>query len=288
MYSIKAFEYKLFGKTLQLMAEGENVPIYLQYYFWLTAVSLFCFALERFKPWRREQKVLRQGVGQDLFWLLFNGHYLGLIMALVTGRAVQLFNAFLYNLGAPVPESLELLAGQPLWLQFIIFLILKDFIEWNIHRLLHNVPWLWEFHKLHHSIEELDWIGNFRFHWGEIIVYKTLAYLPLVILGIDGRVMLAIAVLWTLMLDLNHANIPLDWGPLRYILNSPKMHVWHHDVELHGKGGQNFGQVLSVWDWLFRTAYWPEDTERPPKFGFKGMESYPKNIVRRLLYPFWK
>ena len=266
----------------------EDLPIYLQYYFWLTAVSLFCFALERLSPWRREQRVLRPGIWQDLFWLVFNGHYLGLIMALVTGRVVQLFNTFLYNLGLPVPESLELLAGQPLWLQFIIFLVLKDFIEWNIHRLLHNVPWLWEFHKLHHSIEELDWIGNFRFHWGEIIVYKTLAYLPLVILGIDGRVMLAIAVLWTLMLDLNHANIPLDWGPLRYILNSPKMHVWHHDVELHGKGGQNYGQVLSIWDWLFKTVYWPEDAERPGRFGFHGMETYPRGIVRRLFYPFWK
>ncbi len=264
------------------------MPIYAQYYFWLTAVSLFCFALERFAPWRREQKILRPGIWQDLFWLVFNGHYLGILMALVTGHVVRLFNTFLFELGLPVPESLALMAGQPLWLQFIVFLLLKDFVEWNIHRLLHNVPWLWELHKLHHSIRQLDWIGNFRFHWGEIIVYKTLAYLPLVILGIDGRVMLAIAVLWTLMLDLNHANIRLDWGPFRYILNSPKMHVWHHDVELHGKGGQNFGQVLSVWDWIFGTAYWPDDQEEPQKYGFKGMETYPASILKRLLYPFWK
>jgi len=100
----------------------------------------------------------------------------------------------LQRLDVPAPENLALLAGAPLWVQLVVFLLIKDFVEWNIHRLLHNVSWLWELHKLHHSIEELDWIGNFRFHWGEVVVYKTLSYLPLVILGIDGRVMLAISI----------------------------------------------------------------------------------------------
>ena len=198
------------------------------------------------------------------------------------------FNQGLAELGVPTPESLTLLSGAPLWAQFLIFLVLKDFVEWNVHRLLHNVPWLWELHKLHHSIEELDWIGNFRFHWGEVIVYKTLSYLPLVVLGIDWRVLLAIAVLWTVMLDLNHANVPLSWGPLRYVLNSPKMHVWHHDVEQYGKGGQNFGQVLSVWDWIFGTVYWPTNRDKPDRLGFKGMESYPRSVLGRLVYPIWR
>ena len=228
----------------------------------------------------------RRGFGQDLFWLVFNGHYLGLVLAMGTGRLVTWMNGALHDLGLPVPESLALLSGAPLWLQFVLFLVIKDFVEWNIHRLLHNVPWLWELHKLHHSIEQLDWIGNFRFHWGEIIVYKTLSYLPLVILGVDHRVLFAIALLWTVMLDVNHANVPFSWGPLRYVLNSPKMHVWHHDIELHGKGGQNFGQLLSVWDWLFGTVYWPRDREHPDELGFEGIESYPQGVLGRMIFPF--
>ena len=121
---------------------------------------------------------------------------------------------------------------------------------------------------------------------GEIVVYKTLSYVPLVILGIDGAVILAIGVLWTLMLDLNHANLRFGYGPFRYVLNSPRMHVWHHDVDVHGKGGQNFGQVLSVWDWLFRTVYWPADAEAPARLGFAGMATYPRSLWRRFLYPF--
>ena len=264
------------------------MPVYLQYYFWLIAVSLFCFVLERLAPWRSQQKMLRRGIWQDVFWLVFNGHYLGVILAMISGKLIQLLNTFLFELGVPVPESIALIAGMPLWLQFPVFFFVKDFIEWNIHRLLHNMPWLWEFHKLHHSIEELDWIGNFRFHWGEVIVYKMLSYLPLVILGVNNIVILIIAVIGTLMQDLNHANVPISWGPLRYLFNSPKMHVWHHDVELHGKGGQNFGIVLSVWDWLFGTVYWPDDVEQPRKLGFEGMERYPAGLAGRFVYPFWR
>jgi hypothetical protein len=37
----------------------------------------------------------------------------------------------------------------------------------------------WTFHKVHHSITTMDWIGNWRFHWIEIVVYKSLQWLPL-------------------------------------------------------------------------------------------------------------
>ncbi len=262
--------------------------IYAQYYFWLVIVSVIVFTIERLFTWRKNQRILRRGIWQDLFWLIFNGHYLGLVLAMVTGHVVQGVNAAFYRAGLPVPESLALLQDTPLWLQVIVFFLLKDFIEWNIHRLLHRTPWLWEFHKLHHSIVELDWIGNFRFHWGEVIVYKTLSWLPLVILGVDWRVMLGLAVFGTLAQDLNHANIRANWGPLRYVFNSPMMHVWHHDVELHGKGGQNFGIVLSVWDWLFGTVYWPKNTDRPGQLGFEGIDRYPRGLVPRFAYPFYK
>ncbi len=75
------------------------MPVYLQYYFWLVSISLFCLVLERLAPWRREQKMLRRGLGQDVFWLVFNGHYLGLIFALIAGRSILLLNSALYELG---------------------------------------------------------------------------------------------------------------------------------------------------------------------------------------------
>ena len=154
--------------------------------------------------------------------------------------------------------------------------------------MLHRSPWMWEFHKLHHSITELDWIGNFRFHWMEIIIYRSFKYLPLVILGIDSQVILWIAIIATLIGHLNHSNIKTDWGIVRYGVNSPRLHVWHYDVILHGKAGQNYAIVFSVWDWLFKTIYYPQDKESPDQLGFDTIESFPKGLFKRLFYPVTK
>ncbi len=257
------------------------------YFFWLLVVSLFCWILERLWPWRKQQKAFRKGIGQDFFWLIFNGHYAGILLAYISSWLILQLNHFLSDWQIPTPESIHLLATTPLWLQFVVFLVSKDLLEWCVHNLLHRVPWLWEFHKLHHSIEELDWIGNMRFHWMEIVVYKSLTYLPLVMLGVDGRVILWIAVVSTLIGHMNHSNLKISWGPLRYLINSPRMHVWHHDVILRGEHGKNYGIVFSLWDWLFGTAYMPPEGQ-PQKLGFESMEKFPRGLLPRLIYPLWK
>jgi sterol desaturase/sphingolipid hydroxylase (fatty acid hydroxylase superfamily) len=258
------------------------------YFFWLIAVSLFCWALERLAPWRPQQKAFRRQIGQDFFWLIFNGHYAGVVIAFVGSWLIQQLNPLFGLFRVPTPESIQLLSGSPLWVQFVVFLLLKDLLEYGVHNLLHRVPFLWEFHKLHHSIEELDWIGNMRFHWMEIVVYKGITYLPLVMLGVNGQVILWIAVVTTLIGHLNHSNLNFDWGPLRYVINSPRMHVWHHDVILRGEYGKNFGVVFCLWDWLFGTAYLPVRSGQPERLGFESMDKFPKGLLTRLIYPLWK
>jgi sterol desaturase/sphingolipid hydroxylase (fatty acid hydroxylase superfamily) len=263
----------------------ELSPYLHLYPFWLGAISILCFILERIRPWRPKQRALRVGFAQDLFWLAFNGHFAGVALAYVAAWALSPLGRLLRIAHIPAPESLRLLGHAPLWLQFLMLLVLKDFLEWFIHNLLHRVPWLWEFHKLHHSIEELDFIGNLRFHWMESVVYKTLTYLPLVALGVDGQVILWVAVVDTLIGHLNHANLNLGWGPLRYLINSPRMHVWHHDVIARSGHGKNFGIVFSLWDFLFGTAYLPSEPSQPSKLGFDDMERFPKGLLSRLTYP---
>lgn len=256
------------------------------YPFWLLVVSVIVFLLERMRPWRKSQRVFRRRIGQDVFWLAFNGHFAGVLLALAAGHLLASAAP-----GIEKVEAVRLIASQPLWIQFVLFFVLKDFLEWGVHNLLHRVPWLWNFHKVHHTIEELDWIGSFRFHWMEIIVYRGLTYLPLAVLGADGRVLLAIAVLATLIGHINHSNLYLSWGPLRYVINSPRMHVWHHARKLpadHPRGA-NFGISLSLWDWLFGTAWWPDAEEcpeqQPGSLGFRDMEQYPQSLIDRFAYP---
>ena len=156
-----------------------------------------------------------------------------------------------------------------------------------MHNWLHRVPWLWEFHKLHHSIKQLDWIGNIRFHWMGIVIYRGLTYLPLIVLGVNSAVILWIAVFTTLIGYVNHSNLELDWGPFRFVLNSPRLHVRHLDVINHKKSGQNFGIIFSLWDFLFGTAYLPKE-EQPLRLGFENMEKFPAHLLSRLVYPFLK
>jgi sterol desaturase/sphingolipid hydroxylase (fatty acid hydroxylase superfamily) len=262
------------------------VPLYLKFYFWLLLVSVLVFAIERIFSSAPKQEVFRDGFGQDLFWLVFNTQYVSWMLATVSVYTISWLNAAFFHFGLPSPESIGLIAGWPPGLQFIVFFVLKDFIDWNVHRTLHRVPWLWEFHKLHHSIERLDWLTTFRAHWAEAVIYKFAVYLPLVVLGVDERVIFAILVVSLLIQELIHANLKWDWGPFRYVLNSPGLHAWHHAVEMHGAGGQNFAITFTVWDWLFGTAYFPRDGSPPSALGFSELKQFPSGIWGRIWSPF--
>ena len=128
--------------------------------------------------------------------------------------------------------------GWPLWVQFLVFFVLSDFLQWSVHNLLHRVPFLWTFHKVHHAIHTMDFIGNFRFHWFEIVVYKTAQWLPLALLGASPQAVFWVAVFGTFWGDLNHANLNVGLGPLGYVFNNPRMHLWHHDASDEGGRGQ--------------------------------------------------
>ena len=256
------------------------------YLFWLLVISLGCLLAERLRPWRRGQRVLRPQFFQDVFWLFFNGHYFAIVFGTVTALLAQWAAPILLH-----AKAWNLLAAQPLAVQFGAYFLLKDFLDWCIHNLQHRVPALWEFHKLHHSIVEMDWIGNFRFHWMEIVVYQGLTYFPLIILGVDPTVLLLVAIASTLIGHLNHSNLDLSWGPLRYVFNSPRMHIWHHAQEMPaGRAtGVNFGISLSLWDWLAGTVHWPgraaAPAQQPPALGFAGIERFPRSLAQRFFHP---
>lgn len=262
------------------------------YLFWLITTGILCFILERLFSWRKSQKVLRPQLWQDIIFIALNGNFLGLGLAYIFSFGVKTTLNMFTSIHLPNPEDFNLLSELPLFWQFIIIFIIKDFIEWCIHILLHRINFLWNFHKLHHSITQMDWIGNFRFHWMEIIVYRSLSWLPLTILGVNYKIIIPMAALTTLIGNLNHSNIKISWGYFVYILNSSRMHIWHHDKICHKKYGQNFGIVFSLWDWIFKTAYLPKDIEQPKQLGFYKMNDFPlKNPLSYMLYPLsllWK
>jgi sterol desaturase/sphingolipid hydroxylase (fatty acid hydroxylase superfamily) len=254
----------------------------MSYVTWLLGISAAFVVLERLFPWRQRQSLLRPGWLRDAGFVALNGHFFSLWTAAVTGavaaaatRALQLFGVRLE--GSPI-------GAWPFLGQFLALLALADFLQWCVHNLLHRVPWLWTFHKVHHSITTMDWIGNWRFHWMEILVYKSLQWLPLAWLGASPEAAFAVAVFTTVWGDFNHANLDVGLGPLGYVLNNPRMHLWHHDQSSEGGVAKNFGVVFSAWDFLFGTAWWPRERS-PGRLGYAGIEEMPQSFHGQALWP---
>jgi sterol desaturase/sphingolipid hydroxylase (fatty acid hydroxylase superfamily) len=253
----------------------------MTYVHWLILISCAFVALERLLPARR-QGILRAGWLGDLGFLALNGHFFSIWTAALTGAAALGATRGLHALGIRLEASP--VREWPVVAQVAVFLVLADLLQWCIHNLLHRVPWLWAFHKVHHSITTMDWIGNWRFHWMEVLVYKSVQWLPLAWLDASAPAVLAVAVFTTAWGDLNHANLDVGLGRLGYVLNSPRMHLWHHDLSDEGGTAKNFGIVFSLWDHLFGTAYWPRD-RNPERLGYPGMAEMPQTFHGRLLWP---
>lgn len=264
-------------------------PTWHNYFYWLIGLSLFAWTAELLFPWRKDQPRIRQDFWMDGFYMFFNYFLFSLIAYnAISNVAVDLFNRFLGLFGITNLVAIEI-GSWPGWLQLITLFIVADLIHWNVHRMLHRVPWMWEFHKVHHSVKQMGFAAHLRFHWMENIFYKSAQYIPLAMIGFGLTDFFIVHIVATAIGHLNHSNVNLSWGPLKYLLNNPRMHIWHHVRELPAghPHGINFGISLSLWDYLFGTAVVPHEG-RDIELGFPEDERFPKTFVDQLAYPFRK
>lgn len=260
------------------------------YFYGLIIISLVVWLLELIFPWRKNQKIFRKDFWLDLFYLIFNFFILNLILLIALSNVTaQIFNDLLAIFGLQL-ASIQLFSlsdfSKPLAL--LVFFVVADFIQWNTHRLLHSIPFLWKIHKTHHSVKEMGFAAHFRYNWMEPIVYKSILYLPLMLIGGFSLEDVFIVHFFSIAIGhLNHANIGWDYGFLKYIFNNPKMHIWHHSKKMPSKYGANFGISLSLWDYLFKTNYIPKDG-RDIELGFYDEKDFPKDFINQEIYPFKK
>ena len=165
--------------------------------------------------------------------------------------------------------------------------MLLDFLQWLTHILLHKIPFLWKFHQVHHSVKEMGFAAHFRYHWMENVLYKPFKTLGVMVLGgFEPDQAYLVHFFAILIGHLNHANVKISWGPLKYILNNPIMHLYHHAYALpKGKFGVNFGISLSLWDYHFKTHYVPE-ASGTIKLGFPKGEQMPEGFLKQALHGF--
>ena len=309
-------------------------PGWENYFYWLTGISIFFLLAEWTKPWRVNQPRFRKDFWLDAFYMYFNYFLFSLIIfAGLSKVGVEVFADFIGLFGLKNIVAIHI-DTWPAWAQLLVLFVVGDFVQWWTHRLLHRVEWLWNFHKVHHSIEQMGFAGQLRYHWMENFVYKLIQFIPLSMLGFGVEDFFVVYMFGTVVGHFNHANITVSgrlsgavvgglvglaiglnafeinlftnptwyWamattlggvavgalllGPaMRYIFNSPEMHIWHHahDMPADKPYGINFGLTLSVWDWIFGTARMPHDG-RDIRLGFPGDEQFPRGFFGQVVY----
>ena len=262
-------------------------PAWGNYFYALIVISVLVWGLEMLFPWRKKQPTFRKDFWLDTFYMFFNFFILNLIILIVLSEiTAHLFNKALAVVGLSLSNfQLVNINAMPKLLGLLIFFIVTDFVQWNTHRLLHRVEFFWNIHKVHHSVKQMGFAAHLRYHWMEPIVYKSLLYVPLAIIGgLQAQDVILVHFLAITIGHLNHANIGWNYGVLKYIFNNPKMHIWHHSKNIPNQSGVNFGISLSVWDYLFKTNYIPADG-RDIELGFPDDENFPNNFIRQEIFP---
>jgi sterol desaturase/sphingolipid hydroxylase (fatty acid hydroxylase superfamily) len=233
-------------------------------------------AAGRFWP-RFDQPLLRPDSRADLLHAVVNGAILDVPLAVIVRHVA----AALEKSGG---IDAGLLAHAPLWQQTAVFVLAGDLLKWSIHRLHHAVPVLWQLHRLHHSTEQMDSLSHARSHPLEFLINRIpFQAIFVVVLGVDLRIIAAYSVVDLLQGLWVHSNTHVRTKWLNFVFATQEFHHWHHATDPAAMN-KNFGGFLSVWDWVFGTAYCPTNRE-VQRFGIPEVRAGAR-YRDHLLFPF--
>jgi len=267
------------GSRATSKIEGES-PIYFGLDFFLLNLILLgtlFIPLERlFK--KKDQPIFRGEWREDLFYFFISSLFVQSLTYMSLTPALTVLE------GTEWAASIrELVASQPLVLQFLEIMFFTDVVQYWFHRAFHEIPWLWKFHAIHHSARYMDWIAGSRMHLFEIILLRAFTTLPMYVLGFSEAALYAYIFFVYLLSVFVHSNIRFSFGILQYIVATPRFHHWHHGIEREAIN-INYAVHFPFLDRLFGTHYLPEE-EWPDEYGIAG-HPVPPGYWQQFLYPF--
>jgi sterol desaturase/sphingolipid hydroxylase (fatty acid hydroxylase superfamily) len=248
--------------------------------FGIVIVALIFVPME--KVWAlHPRKVFRKGWRTDVVHFVVNNllSTVGIVAAVVVVGGLA--HAF-------VPDAARAsIADQPLWLQTLEAFLLAEVVQYWAHRAAHTAPVLWRFHKVHHSITELDWLAAARLHPIDQAFTRSCVVIPLFALGFTSGTFGALLVLFTFQALFIHANVRFTFGPLRYVFATPEFHHWHHSDDPRTYNS-NFAGELPVIDKLFGTLHLSREPAHRWPAGYGIDEPAPDGYLRQMAWPFRK
>jgi sterol desaturase/sphingolipid hydroxylase (fatty acid hydroxylase superfamily) len=242
----------------------------------LVVYSLVFIPLEKLFG-RLQQDVFRKGWGIDLTYFFVSALLVQITAYLTLQPAFVLFG------WAVNPTVQEWVSSQPKWLQFLEIMFLADLVQYWVHRMFHEISWLWKFHAVHHSAEVMDWMAGNRIHLVDLALTRSLIYVPAFVLGFNQGPMIAYIIFVAVYSVFIHANLRFNFGPLGYIFATPQFHHWHHGAEKEAID-KNFAVHFPVLDMLFGTFHLPGN-RWPALYGVHSND-VPENYFGQWIYPF--
>ncbi len=227
----------------------------------------------------------------SLIKIVFIGPYIivGFYIAFYTNEwLLGLFGFPSYSLGVM----------QTIILYTISLTIISDFATYIIHLLMHKVPFLWEFHKIHHSATSLNPITQYRIHPIELVINNTKSILVFGLVtglfdylsshSVDKMLFLGANVFHFVFLlfgaNLRHSHVKLKYPKyLEFIFISPFQHQIHHSSNpVHFN--KNMGSKFAIWDWLFGTLVLSKNIKRL-RFGIGDENSNYNSLYKSIVTP---
>lgn len=177
------------------------------------------------------------------------------------------------------------ISDLPFLVELFLALFITDIFQYWAHRFFHSHHYLWRFHSIHHSTQNMDWLAGSRTHFIDIFFTRSVSYIPLYVLGFSTLTFNVYILFIAIHAVLIHANTRINFGFLKYIITTPQYHHWHHCEEPEHYGN-NFAVVFPFIDRIFGTYYLPGN-EWPKGTGLVDA-SFPKGFVKQLVFPFTK
>jgi sterol desaturase/sphingolipid hydroxylase (fatty acid hydroxylase superfamily) len=247
---------------------------------WLAILVVIFVPLERLFA-AHPQKIWRKGIVTDLGYFFLSSLLPALILSVPVGMLA-------WAVHRAVPGGLlEATAAMPLWARSLAGLVAGEIGYYWGHRWSHEIPFLWRFHSIHHSAEDLDFLVHTRAHPVDMVFGRFCSLVPIFVLGLGGPVgpsgsvvpviATLIGTVWGFFV---HANLRWRFGPLEWLISTPAFHHWHHTRT--GPINRNYASTLPWLDRVFGTHYLPAN-EWPEAYGIKA--KMPDSLIDQLTYP---
>ena len=245
-----------------------------------TLIAVVFIPLERLVPFHAGQRLFRRYFGLDLLHYFVGGVFI-IVFVWLTYRLMPTISAWV-----DIHPAALSVRDLPWWGQILVFEAGWTFLGYWLHRFEHVWLPLWRLHSIHESSKELDWLSAFRLHPLEPALFQVLTVVPLWFFGMDLPVAIGYKVYSYVFAHIQHSNIVLPIGPLKYVLPTPQFHRWHHACVYDADGRRqrsfcNFSQY-PLWDQLFGTFYLPDMS--PTAYG--NARNVPMDYLAQLAYPF--